>query len=59
MYIDNNRDLVTMTVDVWGGKVIERSVVSNINTIVDKINTFDKKLSSGTLRDLYISAGAK
>lgn len=24
----------------------------------DKINTFDKKLSSGTLRDLYISAGA-
>lgn len=61
MYIDNNRDLVTMTVCIWGGtfKVIERSVVSNINTIVDKINTFDKKLSSGTLRDLYISAGAK
>lgn len=58
MYIDNNRDLVTMTVDVWGNKVIERSVVSNINTIVDKINTFDKKLSSVTLRDLYISAGA-
>lgn len=60
MYIDNNRDLVTMTVCIWGGtfKVIERSVVSNINTIVDKINTFDKKLSSGTLRDLYISAGA-
>lgn len=59
MYIDN-RDLVTMTVCIWGGtfKVIERSVVSNINTIVDKINTFDKKLSSGTLRDLYISAGA-
>lgn len=61
MYIDNNRDLVTMTVCIWGEtfKVIERSVVSNINTIVDKINTFDKKLSSGTLRDLYISAGAK
>ena len=60
MYIDNNRDLVTMTVCIWGGtfKVIERSVISNINTIVDKINTFDKKLSSGTLRDLYISAGA-
>ncbi|MDY2736753.1 hypothetical protein [Intestinibacter sp.] len=60
MYIDNNRDLVTMTVCIWGGtfKVIERSVVSNINTIVDKINTFDKKLNSGTLRDLYISAGA-
>ena len=60
MYIDNNRDLVTMTVCIWGRtfKVIERSVVSNINTIVDKINTFDKKLSSGTLRDLYISAGA-
>ena len=60
MYIDNNRDLVTMTVCIWGGtfKVIERSVVSNINTIVDKINTFDKKMSSGTLRDLYISAGA-
>ena len=60
MYIDNNRDLVTMTVCIWGGtfKVIERSVVSNINTIIDKINTFDKKLSSGTLRDLYISAGA-
>lgn len=62
MYIDNNRDLVTMTVYLAGltdCKVIERSVVSNINTIVDKINTFDKKLSSGTLRDLYISAGAK
>lgn len=61
MYIDNNRDLVTMTVYLAGMadcKVIERSVVSNINTIVDKINTFDKKLSSGTLRDLYISAGA-
>lgn len=43
MYIDNNRDLVTMTVCIWGGtfKVIERSVVSNINTIVDNINTFD------------------
>lgn len=62
MYIDNNRDLVTMTVylaSLTDCKVIERSVVSNINTIVDKINTFDKKLSSGTLRDLYISAGAK
>ena len=62
MYIDNNRDLVTMTVyleNLEDCKVIERSVVSNINTIVDKINTFDKKLSSGTLRDLYISAGAK
>lgn len=62
MYIDNNRDLVTMTVYLAGitdCKVIERSVVSNINTIVDKINTFDKKFSSGTLRDLYISAGAK
>lgn len=62
MYIDNNRDLVTMTVylaNMTDCKVIERSVVSNINTIVDKINTFDKKLSSGTLRDLYISAGAK
>lgn len=62
MYIDNNRDLVTMTVylvDRTDCKVIERSVVSNIDTIVDKINTFDKKLSSGTLRDLYISAGAK
>lgn len=60
MYIDNDRDLVTMTVCIWGEtfKVIERSVVSNINTIVDKINIFDKKLSSGTLRDLYISAGA-
>ena len=61
MYIDNNRDLVTMTVYLAGiadCKVIERSVVSNINTIVDNINTFDKKLSSGTLRDLYISAGA-
>lgn len=61
MYIDNNRDLVTMTVYLAGltdCKVIERSVVSNINTIVDKINTFDKKLSSGTLRDCYISAGA-
>lgn len=42
MYIDNNRDLVTMTVCILGGtfKVIERSVVSNINTIVDNINTF-------------------
>lgn len=62
MYIDNNRDLVTMTVyleNLEDCKVIERSVVSNINTIVDKINTFDKKLSSGTLRDLYILAGAK
>lgn len=65
MYIDNNRDLVTMTVylnkvnNITGHKLIERSVVSNIDTIVDKINTFDKKLSSGTLRDLYISAGAK
>ena len=62
MYIDNNRNLVTMTVylvDMTDCKVIERSVVSNIDTIVDKINTFDKKLSSGTLRDLYISAGAK
>lgn len=62
MYIDNNRDLVTMTVYLAGitdCEVIERSVVSNIDTIVDKINTFDKKLSSGTLRDLYISAGAK
>lgn len=65
MYIDNNRDLVTMTVylnkvnNITGHKLIERSVVSNIDTIVDKINTFDKKLSSGTLRDLYVSAGAK
>lgn len=62
MYIDNNRDLVTMTVYLAGitdCKVIERSVVSNINTIVDKINTLDKKFNSGTLRDLYISAGAK
>ena len=61
MYIDNNRDLVTMTVylvDLTDCKVIERSVVSNIDTIIDKINIFDKKLSSGTLRDLYISAGA-
>lgn len=61
MYIDNNRDLVTITVYLAGiadCKVIERSVISNINTIVDKINTFDKKLSSGTLRDLYVSAGA-
>lgn len=62
MYIDNNRDLVTMTVYLAGMtdcKVIERSVVSNIDTIINNINTFDKKLSSGTLRDLYISAGAK
>lgn len=64
MYIDNNRDLVTMTVylDLNRGKdskVIERSVVSNIDTIIDKISIFDKKLSSGTLRDLYVSAGAK
>ena len=65
MYIDNNRDLVTMTVYlnnvniITGHKLIERSVVSNIDTIINNINTFDKKLSSGTLRDLYISAGAK
>lgn len=65
MYIDNNRDLVTMTVYlnkvniITGHKLIERSVVSNIDTIIDKTNIFDKKLSSGTLRDLYISAGAK
>ena len=59
MYIDNNRDLVTMTVCLTTGTVIERSVVSNIDTIIDKISIFDKKLSSGTLRDLYISAGAK
>jgi hypothetical protein len=58
MYIDNNRDLVTMTVYLTTGTVIERSVVSNIDTIIDKISIFDKKLSSGTLRDLYISAGA-
>ncbi len=45
MYIDNNRDLVTMTVDVWGYKVIERSVVSNIDTIIDKTAyTFDGRL---------------
>lgn len=45
MYIDNNRDLVTMTVDVWGYKVIERSVVSNIDTVIDKTAyTFDGRL---------------
>lgn len=47
MYIDNNRDLVTMTVCIWGGtfKVIERSVVSNIDTIIDKTPyTFDGRL---------------
>lgn len=44
MYIDNNRDLVTMTVYLAGitdCKVIERSVVSNIDTIINNINTFD------------------
>ena len=47
MYIDNNRDLVTMTVCIWGGifKVIERFVVSNIDTIIDKTAyTFDGRL---------------
>lgn len=44
MYIDNNRDLVTMTVCIWGGtfKVIERSVVSNIDTIIDKTKDISK-----------------
>lgn len=48
MYIDNNRDLVTMTVCIWGGifKVIERFVVSNIDTIIDKINTFGTDIST-------------
>ena len=48
MYIDNNRDLVTMTVYLAGltdCKVIERSVVSNIDTIIDKTPyTFDGRL---------------
>lgn len=48
MYIDNNRDLVTMTVCIWGGtfKVIERSVVSNIDTVIDKTNTFGTDIST-------------
>lgn len=48
MYIDNNRDLVTMTVYLEdpNSKVIERSVVSNIDTIIDKTNTFGTDISA-------------
>ena len=52
MYIDNNRDLVTMTVylnkvnNITGHKLIERSVVSNIDTIIDKIKTFGIDISA-------------
>lgn len=61
MYIDNNRDLVTMTVDVWGYKVIERSVVSNIDTVITTLTEHDarqtniEKVVSGAQKDAYFT----
>ncbi len=63
MYIDNNRDLVTMTVCIWGGtfKVIERSVVSNIDTVMTTLTEHDarqtniEEVVSGARMEAYFS----
>lgn len=63
MYIDNNRDLVTMTVCIWGGtfKVIERSVVSNIDTVMTTLTEHDarqtniEEVVSGAQKDAYFT----
>lgn len=67
MYIDNNRDLVTMTVylnkvnNITGHKLIERSVVSNIDTVMTTLTEHDarqtniEKVVSGAQKDAYFT----
>lgn len=64
MYIDNNRDLVTMTVYLAGltdCKVIERSVVSNIDTVMTTLTEHDarqtniEEVVSGAQKDAYFT----
>lgn len=49
IYVDNNTAIISVTVDLANYKLIDKSKLANIET-TSKI---------GTLRDLYISAGAK
>lgn len=67
MYIDNNRDLVTMTVylnkvnNITGHKLIERSVVSNIDTVMTTLTEHDarqtniEEVVSGAQKDAYFT----
>lgn len=48
IYVDNNTAIISMTVDLANYKLIDKSTLANIET-TSKV---------GTLRDLYISAGA-
>ena len=49
IYVDNNTAIISVTVDLANYKLIDKSTLANIET-TSKV---------GTLRDLYISAGAK
>ena len=49
IYVDNNTAIISVTVDLTNYKLIDKSTLANIET-TSKV---------GTLRDLYISAGAK
>lgn len=44
---------------VEGLTIVTKRIEVSVSQLQELINTCDKKLSSGTLRDLYISAGAK
>lgn len=49
IYVDNNTAIISVTVDLVNYRLIDKSTLANIET-TSKV---------GTLRDLYISAGAK
>lgn len=49
IYIDNNTEIISITVDLVNYKLIDRSTLANI----------ESNSKVGTLRDLYIQAGAK
>lgn len=53
------KDEVDGKVKPLADSIATKASTTELESIKDKINIFDKKLSSGTLRDLYISAGAK
>ena len=49
IYVDNNTAIISVTIDLTNYRLIDKSTLANIET-TSKV---------GTLRDLYISAGAK
>lgn len=49
IYVDNNTAIISVTVDLVNYRIIDKSTLANI----------EANFKVGTLRDLYISAGAK